>query len=95
MCGIYSYDKCLRCGRGNILYISEQEHDYEWKCKNCNHVNRKLNKLVKPRNLKRRVSLGWIPLEELKNYEKKLKRDIIVILVGKNASILRSMYFFV
>lgn len=29
MCGIYSYDKCLRCGRGNILYISEQEHDYE------------------------------------------------------------------
>lgn len=44
MCGIYRYDKCLRCGRGNILYISEQEHDYEWTCKNCNHVNRKLNK---------------------------------------------------
>lgn len=38
--------------------------------KNCNHVNRKLNKWVQPPNLKRRVSLGWIPLEELKNYEK-------------------------
>ncbi len=23
MCGIYRYDKCLRCGRGNILYISK------------------------------------------------------------------------
>ncbi len=70
MCGIYRYDKCLRCGRGNILYISEQEHDYEWTCKNCNHVNRKLNKWVQPPNVKRRVPLGWIPLEELKNYEK-------------------------
>lgn len=77
MCGIYSYDKCLRCGRGNILYISEQEHDYEWKCKNCNHVNRKLNKLVKPRNLKRRVSLGWISLEELKNYEKSRRKILL------------------
>lgn len=70
MCGIYRYDKCTRCGRGNILYISEQEHDHEWKCKNCNHVNSKLNKLVQPPNLKRRVSLGWVSLEELKNYEK-------------------------
>ena len=69
--------KCLRCGRGNILYISEQEHDYEWKCTNCNHVNRKLNKLVKPRNLKRRVSLGWIPLEELKNYEKSRRKILL------------------
>ena len=31
----------------------------------------------------------------VKKYRKKLKRDIIVILVEKNASILRSMYFLV